>query len=103
MNNENKTYRGMLIDVILTSIINDSLFDIVDGLKENIQEKLNLNLKFETNVSDIETIKGYSVGQITFEDEFGEMRVINYTLDGNDTSSDECCGSNGGSCCGCGC
>ena len=50
---ENKSYRGMLVKVIVKSFRERYLFDMTDNLKEILQERLDLNLKFETNVSDL--------------------------------------------------
>ena len=77
---ENKSYRGMLVEVIVKSFIKENLFESVDGLKEILQERLNLNLKFETNVSDIENKNEHSFGKISFEDENGIAKVIDFTI-----------------------
>lgn len=82
MENE-KTYRGMLVEVIVKSYIKENLYESVDGLKEILQERLNLNLKFETNVSDIETKNGQTFGKIYFEDENGVVRIIDFTITGS--------------------
>jgi predicted RecB family endonuclease len=78
-----KSYRGMLVEVIVKSFIKDYLFDSVDGLKEILQEKLDLNLKFDTIVSEIETKNEHTFGKISFEDENGEVRVIDFTITGS--------------------
>ena len=80
---ENKSYRGMLVEVIVKSFIEKNLFESADGLKEILQERLNLNLKFETNVSDIETKNEHTFGKIYFEDENGVVRIIDFTITGN--------------------
>lgn len=82
MENE-KTYRGMLVEVIVKSFIEENLFESVDDLKEILQERLNLNLKFETNVSDIENKNEHTFGKISFEDENGIVRVIDFTITGS--------------------
>ncbi len=51
---ENKSYRGMLIEVLIKSFSESYLFDVSTNLQENLQELLYLNLRFETEVS-IET------------------------------------------------
>ncbi|MCK9416059.1 hypothetical protein M0Q97_05300 [Candidatus Dojkabacteria bacterium] len=79
---ENKSYRGMLVEVIVKSFIEENLFEYVD-LKKNLQERLNLNLKFKTNVSDIETKIGHSFGKISFDDENGVIRIIDFTITSN--------------------
>ena len=48
---ENKSYRGMLVEVIVKSFIEENTFDPVDGLKEILQKRLSSNLRFETNLS----------------------------------------------------
>lgn len=79
MENE-KTYRGILVEVIVKSYLKENLYEPVDGLKEILQERLNLNLKFETNVSDIETKNGQTFGKISFEDENGLIKVVDFTI-----------------------
>jgi len=79
MENE-KTCRGMLVEVIVKSYIKENLYESVDGLKEILQERLKLNLKFETNVSDIETKNGQTFGKISFEDENGLIKVVDFTI-----------------------
>lgn len=80
---ENKSYRGMLVGVIVKSFVKENLFESVDGLKEILQERLNLNLKFETNVSDIENKNEHTFGKISFEDENVIVRVIDFTITGS--------------------
>lgn len=87
MENE-KSYRGMLVEVIVKSFIEENLFESVDDLKQILQDQLNLNLKFETNVSNIETKNGQTFGKISFDDESGIVRVIDFTITG---SSDVSC------------
>ncbi len=80
---ENKSYRGMLVEVIVKSFIKDYLFDSKDGLKEILQDKLDLNLKFETKVSDIESKNEHTFAKISFDDENGKVRVIDFTITGS--------------------
>jgi hypothetical protein len=80
---ENKSIRGMLVEVIVKSFITDYLFDSVDGLKEILQDKLDLNLKFDTKISEIETKNEYTFGKISFEDEDGLIRLIDFTITGS--------------------
>jgi hypothetical protein len=77
---ENKSYRGMLVEIIVKSFTEHYLFDVVDNLKEILQERLNSNLKFETNVSDIESKNGQTFGKISFEDENGLIKVIDFRI-----------------------
>jgi len=80
---ENKSIRGMLVEVIVKSYIRNYLFDSVNGLKEILQEKLNLNLKFDTKVSEIETKNEHTFGKISFENENGVVGVIDFTITGS--------------------
>lgn len=77
-----KSYRGMLVEVISKYFITDNLFNSMDRLKEILQEKLDLNLKFITKVSEIETKNGQNFGKISFEDDKGVMRVMDFTITG---------------------
>jgi hypothetical protein len=80
---KNKSYRGMLVEVVVKSFITDYLFDSKDGLKEILQKKLDLNLRFNTKVSEIETKNEHSFGKISFEDENGVVRIIDFTIIGS--------------------
>ncbi len=80
---ENKSYRGMLVEVIVKNYTKENLFESVDSLKEILQERLNLNLKFETKVSDIVTKNEQTFGKIYFDDENGIERVIYFTTTGS--------------------
>lgn len=82
MENE-KSYRGMLVEVIAKSLIKENIFEPVDGLKEILQERLNSNLRFETNVSNIENKNEHTFGKISFDDENGIVRVIDFTITGS--------------------
>jgi hypothetical protein len=73
----------MLVEVIVKSFITDYLLDSVDGLKEILQEKLDLNLKFDTKVSEIEIKNEHTFGKISFEDENGVVRVIDFIITGS--------------------
>lgn len=75
-----KNYRGMLVEVIVKSSISDYLFDSVDELKKILQEKLDLNLKFNTKVSEIENKNEHTFGKIFFEDESGMVKAIDFTI-----------------------
>ncbi len=87
MSIENKSYRGTLVETIVMSLLFDSLFETTDKIKEILQERLRSNLKFETNVSDIETIIGQSFGNILFNDENNIIKVIHFTIIGNQVIS----------------
>ena len=77
---ENRSHRGMLVEVEVKSFIEENLFGPVDGLKEILQDRLNSNLKFETNVSDSETKNGQTFGKISFEDENRMGGVVDFTI-----------------------
>jgi L-2-hydroxyglutarate oxidase LhgO len=77
---ENKSCRGMLVEIILKSVFEKNLFDFVDKLKEIIQEQLNLNLKFETEVSDIENQNGKLFGTVSFKEENDLTGIANFTI-----------------------
>jgi hypothetical protein len=78
-----KSYRGMLVEIIVKSFIKEYSYDFVDELKENLQELLNLNLKFETNVFDVETKNGHTFGKIHFNDENDMVKIIDFTITSN--------------------
>jgi len=77
---ENKSYRGKLVKVIVESFIIDYQFELSDKLKEILQERLDLNLKFETKVSEIEIKNEHSFGQVYFNCEKGDASVIDFTV-----------------------
>ena len=78
-----KSYRGMLVEIVVKYFIQEHLFDFVDGLEENLQELLNLNLKFETNVLDVEIKNGHTFGKIHFNDENNIVKTIDFTITSN--------------------
>jgi len=80
---KDKNYRRMLVRIIVKSFITDCLFDSKDRLKEILQEKLDLNLRFDTKVSEIETKNKRTFGKVFFEDENGIESVINFTITNN--------------------
>lgn len=78
-----KSYRGMLVEIIVKSFIKEHLYDSVDELKETLQERLNSNLKFETNVFDVDTKNGHTLGKIHFNDENDTVKIIDFTITSN--------------------
>ena len=77
---ENKSYRGMLVEVIVKSFIKDYVLDSRDELKKVLQDKLNLNLNFETSIPKVEEENGLFFGGIYFKDEDGTPRVADFTI-----------------------
>jgi hypothetical protein len=80
---ENKSYRGMLVEIIVKSFTEQYLFDVVDNLKEMLQEQLDMNLKFKTNVSNIESKNGQTFFIVSFKDENGLVKAIQSTIISN--------------------
>jgi hypothetical protein len=78
-----KSYKGMLVEIIVKSFLQEHLYDSVDELNEKLQERLNLNLNFETNVFDVETKNGHTFGKIHFNDENNMVKVIDFTITSN--------------------
>ena len=74
---EDKSYRGMLVEVIVKSFTEDHTFDSIDILKKGLQDKLNLNLKFEAKVSDIESKDGKTFGKVFFDERCIDFVVFN--------------------------
>ena len=80
---ENKSYRGMLVKIIVESVVKDYMFESYDKLPElieTLQEKLNQNLAFTTVVSKFRSLNDYIFGQISFFDENSEPRVLDVTV-----------------------
>jgi len=68
-----KNYRGLLVEVIIKSYIEENLFEFIgDNLQNGLQLKLDSNLKFKSIVSDIETRNGSRNGST-----FGEIYIEN--------------------------
>lgn len=88
---QNKSLRGQLIEVIIKQTLIDSnyLFENhdnknnYDDLKNLLQEKLSLNLKFETAVSDAEERKGDISYQIIFSNEKNTKEIVHFTISGS--------------------
>ena len=80
---ENKSCRGMLIEVIVKSFIKDYALDSRDGLKEILQDKLNFNLNFETSITEVEEKNGLFFGG-NYDKKFYEVddgQTINSLID----------------------
>ena len=75
-----KTLRGFLIETIVNHITSNNLFEFTVNFKELLQEKLNMNLNFETNVSDLVEKNEFLTFQISFKDENGVTRVSDITI-----------------------
>lgn len=75
-----KSYRGKLVEVIIKTFIENNPFELVENSKENLQDILDLNLKFHTKVSDIEIKNGITLIQIYFDDENGNGKVVDVTI-----------------------
>jgi len=83
MEKENRSFRGMLVEMIVKSFVNLNSFSFMKHeLKVKLQEKLNSNLIFKTEVSEIETKNGHTFGQVSFEDENGSYRAVDFTITG---------------------
>lgn len=78
-----KSYRGMLVEVIMKSFTKNYLFSVVDNMKEILQSKLDDEFKFETKVSDIQSIGNNIIGNISFIDENGRIRVLDFVITSN--------------------
>jgi hypothetical protein len=70
-------YRGKLIKTIFDSCFDP--IDFIDEFKEKLQNKLNLNLKFKTDISNIETKDNFNYFKIYFEDE-NCMKALNFII-----------------------
>lgn len=77
---EKMSYRAKLIEVIIESYVEVHTYDFTDKLNEDLQEILDLNLKFETKILDMEIKNKLISIQICFEDENGEPRVLDVTI-----------------------
>lgn len=84
-----RSYRSMLIEIIVKSFTYENSFNSLDGLKELLQERLNLNLKFETIVSDLETKNSQTFGRISFEDENTMIKVLDFTINNTGVVSED--------------
>lgn len=72
-----KDYRGVLIKTVISTFTDSYLS--ANEFKEQLQEKLNLNLKFKTTVSDMESKNDYLFGNVYFECEDDVIRVIGFS------------------------
>jgi hypothetical protein len=97
---ENKSYRSKLVKTIVESFIEEHLFDQTCNVKQELQNmldsnlkfetkasnfetKLDSNLKFETKASDFQTKNEYNFGEISFKDENGTTRAVHVTITQN--------------------
>jgi len=77
---ENKSYRASLVKILVKSFLKEHLFEWKDDLNEQLEERLNLNLGFKTNISPVETKNGVTYIMVYFEDENGTMRTVDTTI-----------------------
>lgn len=78
MNNESK--RGKLIKQIVSRYVEENIFNNTVVFKESLQDELNKNLSFETQVSDIETKHCFNTGYIHFKNEDGVHTIIDFVI-----------------------
>jgi hypothetical protein len=79
-NQENKSHRSKLVKTIVESFIEEHLFDQTCNVKQELQNMLDSNLKFETKASDFQTKNEYNFGEISFKDENGTTRVVHVII-----------------------
>ena len=75
-----KNYRAYLVKTIIKSFVEGHLFDHVSNIKQELQNILNSNLKFETKVSDFEIKNDCVFSHVSFEDEIGDTRVVDVVI-----------------------
>jgi hypothetical protein len=81
MNSRSKiSARGLVIKIYLEDLIISELFSVGDKLKEKIQSILDKKLSFKTTVSDIQNENCYLYGNVSFTSEYGDDRVIDFTV-----------------------
>jgi hypothetical protein len=76
---QTKSIKGMLVEVIVKSTIEGNVLEYYKVLKDILQENLNSNLKFYTNVSIIMIDDITLNGQVQFDNN-GEPTVIYFTV-----------------------
>lgn len=79
----NKSNRGILIEQVLAKCTQQNMFNTIVELKKSLEESLNLNLMFNTEVSDIKDKNGFILGQISFKNENNIDSVIDFTIMNN--------------------
>ena len=79
----NRTLRAKLIELIAKSYLEEHRYELVDTFRESLQEKLNLNLNFETIVSDIRIEHGIQYSDIYFNNDEGKNSVVHVSIFSN--------------------
>lgn len=79
----NKSNRGLLIEQEVTKYVQQNMFNTIVELKKSLEESLNLNLMFNTEVSDIKDKNGFISGQVNFKNENNIDSVIDFTIMNN--------------------
>ena len=77
-----QSLRGNIIKTIVDYLIEENLYGSLDTLKEDMQTKLNENLRFKTLVSDITQYaeNGLMLGEIYFENDMNRKSMISFTV-----------------------
>lgn len=78
---KNKSYRAKLVKVVTKAFVKENLFEPISDFQENLQNRLNSELRFETKVRNIESYKNNcQTGLITFENEWGTKMNIEFSI-----------------------
>lgn len=72
--------RGLVIKIYLEDFINDQHSHSDSDMRKKLQLLLNKKLSFKTIVSDIKIEECFSFGYVSFDSEYGDKRVINFTI-----------------------
>jgi antitoxin component of RelBE/YafQ-DinJ toxin-antitoxin module len=75
-----KNIKTKLIKTIVEPIILNNLFETIDVMKLNIETELNENLSFNTNISKLENLKGFTFLQITYQSDNDGIVVLDITI-----------------------
>ena len=81
--NTKRSVKGILIENIIKSFLEDNLYENVNKIRINMQKKLRSNLEFETVVSKFELKNGHFFGHISFNDENNEKKLLHITVSNN--------------------
>ena len=75
-----KSIRGKLVETIFKSTIFENMFTFTDEYKEILQNKMNSDLNFKTDIIDIKKDNDLTFIHIVLENENGEMDTVNFTI-----------------------
>lgn len=83
----NQSYRGGLVRFTIETIIENNPDEPLEKFKESLEEKLRLNLRFPTRVTDLEITDEFTHGQVHYEDSNGAVVSADFAIENQEVET----------------